>query len=210
MAKLVSKVYGDALFETAMENNKVDTLYEEVNALIPILKENPELLALLGNPQIVKEDKVTIIRQVFENRVEVELMGFLAIIVEKDRQSELIPVLDYFIQRVKEYKKIGAAYVTSAVELKPEQKAGLEKKLLEEDYIRQPTYLEEGLEFPVTVPEGCVFVMGDNRNDSDDSRDPELGPVDTRQILGRAVFLLFPGVTADTDKRDFGRIGPLT
>ena len=34
--------------------------------------------------------------------------------------------------------------------------------------------------------------------------------VDTRQILGRAVFLLFPGVTADTDKRDFGRIGPLT
>ena len=83
-------------------------------------------------------------------------------------------------------------------------------QLLEEDYIRQPTYLEEGLEFPVTVPEGCVFVMGDNRNDSDDSRDPELGPVDTRQILGRAVFLLFPGVTADTDKRDFGRIGPLT
>ena len=83
-------------------------------------------------------------------------------------------------------------------------------QLLEEDDIRQPTYLEEGLEFPVTVPEGCVFVMGDNRNDSDDSRDPELGPVDTRQILGRAVFLLFPGVTADTDKRDFGRIGPLT
>ena len=83
-------------------------------------------------------------------------------------------------------------------------------QLLEEDYIRQPTYLEEGLEFPVTVPEGCVFVMGDNRNDSDDSRDPELGPVDTRQILGRAVFVLFPGVTADTDKRDFGRIGPLT
>ena len=83
-------------------------------------------------------------------------------------------------------------------------------QLLEEDYIRQPTYLEEGLEFPVTVPEGCVFVMGDNRNDSDDSRDSALGPVDTRQILGRAVFLLFPGVTADTDKRDFGRIGPLT
>ena len=87
---------------------------------------------------------------------------------------------------------------------------GVDGQLLEEDYIRQPTYLEEGLEFPVTVPEGCVFVMGDNRNDSDDSRDPELGPVDTRQILGRAVFVLFPGVTADTDKRDFGRIGPLT
>ena len=80
---------------------------------------------------------------------------------------------------------------------------------LEEDYIRQPTYLEEGLEFPCTVPEGCVFVMGDNRNDSDDSRDPELGPVDTRYLLGRAVLLLFPGETADTGERDLGRIGPL-
>ncbi len=106
----------------------MDTLYEEVNALIPILKENPDLLALLGNPQIVKEDKVPIIRQVFENRVEIELMGFLAIIVEKDRQRELIPVLDYFIQRVKEYKKIGAAYVTSAVELKAGAEGGSGKE----------------------------------------------------------------------------------
>ena len=80
---------------------------------------------------------------------------------------------------------------------------------LEEDYIRQPTYLEEGLEFPCTVPEGYVFVMGDNRNDSDDSRDPDLGPVDTREILGQAVFLLYPGMTAGTWERDLSRIGPL-
>ncbi|HJB12926.1 MAG TPA: signal peptidase I [Candidatus Oscillibacter excrementigallinarum] len=80
---------------------------------------------------------------------------------------------------------------------------------LEEDYIRQPTCLEEGLEFPCTVPEGCVFVMGDNRNDSDDSRDPDLGPVDTREILGQAVFLLYPGMTAGTWERDLSRIGPL-
>ena len=82
-------------------------------------------------------------------------------------------------------------------------------QLLEETYIREPTHLEEGLEFPVTVPEGCVFVLGDNRNDSDDSRDPELGSVDTRYLLGRAVLLLFPGETADTGERDLGRIGPL-
>lgn len=80
---------------------------------------------------------------------------------------------------------------------------------LEEDYIRQPTHLEEGLDFPCTVPAGCVFVMGDNRNDSDDSRDPDLGPVDTREIMGQAVFLLYPGMTAGRWERDFSRIGPL-
>lgn len=46
---------------------------------------------------------------------------------------------------------------------------------LSEPYIREETHLSEGTEFPLTVPEGCVFLMGDNRNDSRDSRDPLLG-----------------------------------
>ena len=78
---------------------------------------------------------------------------------------------------------------------------------LEEDYIREPTYTAEGTEFPLTVPEGSIFVMGDNRNRSDDSRNAELGTVDTRYVIGRAVFLLFPGADEATGKRNFGRIG---
>lgn len=78
---------------------------------------------------------------------------------------------------------------------------------LEEDYIREPTYTAEGTEFPLTVPEGSIFVMGDNRNGSSDSRDYRLGTVDTRYVIGKAAFLLFPGLDYDTEKRDFGRIG---
>ena len=63
MAKLVSKVYGDALFETALERDQVDVLYEEVSSLIPILEGNPELMALLNNPRVVKEEKVSIIHR---------------------------------------------------------------------------------------------------------------------------------------------------
>lgn len=80
---------------------------------------------------------------------------------------------------------------------------------LEEPYTREPTWTQEGTEFPLTVPEGCVFVMGDNRNDSDDSRDSALGPVDTRCVLGRALLLAVPGPTADTGQRDWSRVGIL-
>ena len=85
---------------------------------------------------------------------------------------------------------------------------------LEEDYIAERTYSAEGLSFPVTLEEGEIFVMGDNRNHSTDSRSDLLGVIDERYVVGKAIFLLFPGRTAQylgelpgTGKRDFGRIG---
>lgn len=78
---------------------------------------------------------------------------------------------------------------------------------LHEDYINDLTYLEEGTEFPLTVPQGSVFLMGDNRNHSNDSRDDRLGPVEEQLIIGKAVFVLFPGKDYLTEKRDFSRIG---
>ena len=78
---------------------------------------------------------------------------------------------------------------------------------LSEPYTREPTYQEEGLEFPVTLGENEVFVMGDNRNDSSDSRHSDIGCVDLRNIMGKAVALLIPGETAETELREWSRIG---
>ena len=82
---------------------------------------------------------------------------------------------------------------------------------LEEEYTYTPTHLSEGMEFPLVGEEGCLFLMGDNRGDSRDSRAPEIGLVDEREILGRAVFLLMPGTGTGeyTVERDLGRIGGL-
>ena len=82
---------------------------------------------------------------------------------------------------------------------------------LEEEYTYTPTHLSEGMEFPLVVKEGCLFLMGDTRGDSRDSRAPEIGLVDEREILGRAVFLLMPGTGTGeyTVERDMGRIGGL-
>lgn len=66
---------------------------------------------------------------------------------------------------------------------------------LDEPYTKTSTNLKYEIEFPVTVDEGCVFVLGDNRNDSLDSRSTrigEYGMIDTRYILGHAVYRVFP------------------
>ena len=84
-------------------------------------------------------------------------------------------------------------------------------RLLHEDYIYSATTTDEGMEFPLTVDDNCVFVMGDNRGRSSDSRNPDIGLVDRREILGRAVFLVFPGTgeAPFAGERDFDRIGAM-
>ena len=81
---------------------------------------------------------------------------------------------------------------------------------LDEPYTLTPTNRMEGVLFPLIVEEGHIFVMGDNRNISKDSRNPEIGLVDTREVLGKAVFLIFPGTDGGTTKPQYNRIGVLS
>ena len=131
MAKLVSKTYGDALFELALEENHLAEILDDVTAAVQALNENPDLSRLMNHPKIDKEEKVKLMEDIFKGQVSDELVGLMRMIVEKDHYKEMMNVFTYFIDRVKEYKNIGTAYVTSAVELTDEQKAAVEKRLLE-------------------------------------------------------------------------------
>lgn len=61
-------------------------------------------------------------------------------------------------------------------------------QLLNEPYIAEKLRVAGDMKYPVTVPKGCVFVMGDNRNYSGDSRFNEVGFIDTRYIVGEAIY----------------------
>ena len=130
MAKLVSKTYGEALFELAVEEGREDSLLEEIMALKKILKENPDFEKLMNHPKILKEDKLAVLDRVFKGELSDELTGFLRIIVTKDRYKEIDAILDYIILEIKKKKGIGIAYVTTAVPLNEAKQKEVEQKLL--------------------------------------------------------------------------------
>ena len=63
---------------------------------------------------------------------------------------------------------------------------------LVEPYIAEPTRRSLDFDGPVTVPEHCVFCMGDNRNRSSDSRRSTIGMIDTRCVIGKVIFRIWP------------------
>ena len=131
MAKLVSKVYGDALFEAAREAGRMDDMYEEVLELQKLLQANEELQKMMENPKVIREDKENVIETVFRGRISDEIVELMKLMIAKGRYTNIESVFDYFIGLVKEEKKIGIAYVTTAVELTDGQKDEIVRRLLE-------------------------------------------------------------------------------
>ena len=78
---------------------------------------------------------------------------------------------------------------------------------LREPYIHNETTNEEGTVFPLTVAENCIFVLGDNRAVSLDSRSPQIGQIDRREVLGKAICLMIPGTHHGQLMPDYSRIG---
>lgn len=163
MAKLVDKTYGDALFELALEGNCIDLYLEESKSVFEIFKENSELLKLLNHPKISKEEKVKVVENVFKGKISDDLTGFFVLMLKKDRQSMIMETLEYFINKIKEYKKIGTAYVTTAVELNASQKKDIEAKL-----IATTEYVEFEMSYIVDkdIIGGMIIRIGDRVVDS--------------------------------------------
>lgn len=163
MAKLVSTTYADALFETGIEENTLDSLYDEAVAVSQILKDNPDFSRLMNHPKILREDKEQIMESVFKGRLSDEFTGFLKIIVANKRYSEIDSILDYFVLKVKEHKRIGIAYVTTPLELTIQQKEAVKKKLLDTtDYVT----MEMNYSIDKSLIGGMVIRIGDRVVDS--------------------------------------------
>ena len=131
MAKLVSKVYGDALFSLALEENQVDDLWKEAAMMREALDSNPEFMSILCHPELIMEKKLALLEDVFQKGLSQNMMGLLNVLVKKGRIGEILSVLDYFMEKVMAYRKIGEVKVQTPMPLSEEQREKIENKLLE-------------------------------------------------------------------------------
>lgn len=151
------------MFELAVEENKVDDLLDEIGQLQKVLQENEDFGRLMTHPKINKDEKIQVVTDVFKGRISDELLGFLTIIISKDRYQEIDGILGYFLTEVKKYKGIGVATVTTAVPLREEQCKKVEQRLLDTtDYKSMEIHYEQD----AALIGGMVIRIGDRVVDS--------------------------------------------
>ena len=163
MAKLVSKVYGDAYVSVVSEKNNLIDALEEIKSVKNILLENVEIIELLDSPKMDDEEKIDFIKGIFENHISVDSMGFLLTIIEKKRQAELLPILDYVIDCIKELLLIGKATVTTALPLDDSKKDKIVDELLKSSHYKS---LEAEYVVDESIIGGIVIRIGDRVVDS--------------------------------------------
>lgn len=150
MARLVSKIYGEALYDFAKENNQLEKMYEEAQDIIFVWTSSDALKDFLANPKVSTDEKVVFVKELFTNKIwasdeaqnfrlfkldtkkgtDPKILDFLSIVIKKGRAKEIANMLKFFSHQTLKSKNIGEAEVISAHELSEDKKKSLEDKLI--------------------------------------------------------------------------------
>lgn len=129
MAKLVDITYSQAIFEFALESDRLDQIQKEFDLFAQALEECPEYFEIIKTPVINLEEKKEIITETFKDSISEDLLSFLKIVLDKNRGSDFLDIKHDFDRRVDEYKNILKASVESVIPLTDEQLGALSQNL---------------------------------------------------------------------------------
>jgi F-type H+-transporting ATPase subunit delta len=129
MAKLISRRYANALFELALESNKLDLYKNEIELIYDSVTKDNEFLKILNHPQITSEEKAKMLDDIFKAKVSDDIIALFHLMLRKNREAELIDVLSVFLEKYNAYKGITTALVYSAKPLSEAQLNTIKQKL---------------------------------------------------------------------------------
>ncbi len=158
MEQLISSRYAKALFDLAVESNKINEFENQVHNLYEILNSEKDFMQILHHPQIVADEKIELLKKVFESKVSDEIMGLLVLIIRKNREEYILDILNSFLNRIKEYKGIVTATVITAVALSNEQINLIKAKLT--NSLKKQVQIETQID--QSIIGGLIIRVGDS------------------------------------------------
>jgi len=133
----VSKQYATVLFDLATEQSVLSAIVPLVAVLISVIEKTPELMPFLANTAVALEKRVAIVLDVLPVSTPPLFKQFLSLVIENNREDELLSILACFQQRIQEHEGVGVVQVSTAFPLSPTLKGALEKALANKFQLRQ-------------------------------------------------------------------------
>ena len=143
--------------------DRMDELQKEAEAISSILQEDPEFIQIMNHPEVSEEEKQSLLDTVWQGKISDETLELLHLLVEKHHFESVVDVMNYFVDEVKEYRKIGKCTVTVPMELSDEKKKAIENRLLETTEYKS---LEISYEIDPSLIGGMQIRIGDRVVDS--------------------------------------------
>lgn len=131
MMNVIANRYAEALFQIGEEEKLTDMLYQELSEIVNLIKVNQDLFSILKSPVISKKEKISLIDNIFEDKININIKNFLKILIEQDRISFISDISDSYKELLNEKNNILEGFVISAIPMKKEGIKELEEKLSE-------------------------------------------------------------------------------
>lgn len=121
--------YATSLLETAIEKNKLDSATSDIKLVVETLDQNRQLQLMLDSPVVRPETKLSIMKEIFKNKISKDSMDFVEFIISKKRESLLNSICKRYLELQDEHSGIANVMVTSASDFSIDQKTVLQNKL---------------------------------------------------------------------------------
>lgn len=129
MISVVAERYAEALFQVGEETNSTTKLYEELNAVVDILKSNKDFFNVLKSPLVSKGEKRNLVEKVLGGQLSSSLNNFLKIIIDKDRVSAIEAILKSYKSLLNEKNNVVEGVAITAIAMTKDEISELEAKL---------------------------------------------------------------------------------
>lgn len=125
----VAKRYGQALLQIGQEKDSIDRYQEDLKLVVDTIENSAELKDVLNGQTVSVEGKKTIVKQIFADKVDANIVNLLCVVVDKNREAFIADIFNVYCALADEVRNIAYADVVSAYPLTADQETALSEQL---------------------------------------------------------------------------------